>query len=135
MVRPQRYSTLQKPISGYQPQVESDRVALINLAVRTLGNDCVQQIMVSLITTYDLSWLLTVQQLVCFSAAAPSPIQLQAKHTTRHTSNCACNLRKTDNTRNVYPSTRECVWHYQRSTQETPSQKKQKNQKISNSEY
>ena len=30
MIRPQRYSTLQNPISGYQPQVGSDRVALIN---------------------------------------------------------------------------------------------------------
>ena len=38
MIRLQRYSTLQKPISGYQPQVGSDRVALINIAVRTLGN-------------------------------------------------------------------------------------------------
>ena len=50
MVRPQRYSTLQKPISGYQPQVGSDRVALINLAIRTLDNDHVQRIVVSLIT-------------------------------------------------------------------------------------
>ena len=50
-VRPQRHSTLQKPISGYQPQVGSDGVALINLAVRTLGNDHVQQMVASLITT------------------------------------------------------------------------------------
>ena len=58
MVRPQPHSTFQKPISGYQPQVGSDRVALINLAIRTLGNDHVQQIVVSLITTQDLSRLL-----------------------------------------------------------------------------
>ena len=51
MVRSQGYSTLQKPISGYQPQVGSERVALINRAVRTLGNDYVPQIVVSLITT------------------------------------------------------------------------------------
>ena len=44
MIRPQRYSILQKPISGYQPQVGSDRVALINIAVRTLGNGQVQHI-------------------------------------------------------------------------------------------
>ena len=51
-VRPQRYSTLQKAISGYQPQLGSDRVALINLAARTLCNGHVQQkIVVSLITT------------------------------------------------------------------------------------
>ena len=50
-VRPQRYNTLQKSISGYQPQVGSDQVALINLALRTLGNDHAQQIVVSLITT------------------------------------------------------------------------------------
>ena len=51
MVRPKRYSTLQMPISGYQPQVGSDPFALINLAVRTLENDYVEQIVVSLITT------------------------------------------------------------------------------------
>ena len=39
MIRPQRYTTLQKPISGYQPQVGSGREALINIADRTLGND------------------------------------------------------------------------------------------------
>ena len=46
MIRPQRYSTLQKPISGYQPQVGSDRGALINIAVRALGNGQVQHITV-----------------------------------------------------------------------------------------
>ena len=44
MIRPQRYGTLHMPISGYQPQVGSDRVALINIAVRMLGNDEVQHI-------------------------------------------------------------------------------------------
>ena len=51
MVRPPGYNTLQKPISGYQLQVGSDRVVLINLAVRTLGNDHVKHIVISLITT------------------------------------------------------------------------------------
>ena len=51
MVRPQRYSTLETPISDYQLQVGSEREALINLAVRALGNDYVQHIVVSLITT------------------------------------------------------------------------------------
>ena len=51
MLRPQRYSNLQKPISGYQPRVGSERTALINVATRTLGNDCVQEIVVRLITT------------------------------------------------------------------------------------
>ena len=50
MVRPQLYSTLQKPFSGNEPQVGS-RVAFINLDVRTFGNDHVEQIVVSLITT------------------------------------------------------------------------------------
>ena len=36
IIRPQRYSTLQKPISGYQPQVGSDRAALMNIPARTL---------------------------------------------------------------------------------------------------
>ena len=49
MVRPQQYS--KKPISGYQPQVRSDGVALKNLAVRTLGIDYIQQVVISLITT------------------------------------------------------------------------------------
>ena len=48
--QPQRYNALQKPISGYQPQVGSNRIALINMAVRKLGNCQVQQIVVSLIT-------------------------------------------------------------------------------------
>ena len=53
MIRPQRYSTLQKkkPISGYQPQVGSDRVTLIDIAVRTLGNGRVQHIVVNFTTT------------------------------------------------------------------------------------
>ena len=50
MIR-QRYSILQKPISGYQPQVGSDRVALINIAVRRLGNGQVQHIPVMFTTT------------------------------------------------------------------------------------
>ena len=49
MIR-QRYSTLQEPISGYQPQVGSNRVALISNAVRTLGNGQNQQIVVSFTT-------------------------------------------------------------------------------------
>ena len=36
-------------------------------------------------TTEYLSRILTVQYLVCFTAAAPSPIQLQAKHAPRVT--------------------------------------------------
>ena len=37
--RPNDTTTVpQKPISGYQPQVGSDRVALTTIAVRTLGN-------------------------------------------------------------------------------------------------
>ena len=51
MMRPQRCSIFQKPLSGYQPQVGSDRVALIHIAVRTLGNDQVQQIVVSFTIT------------------------------------------------------------------------------------
>ena len=37
MVRPQRCSTLQKPISGYQPQVGSDRVALMKPSCPDVG--------------------------------------------------------------------------------------------------
>ena len=44
IIRPQRYNTLKKPISGYEPPVGSDRVALMNIAVRTLGNGQVQHI-------------------------------------------------------------------------------------------
>ena len=51
MILPQRYSTLQKPISGCQRQVGSERVALINIAVRTLGNGQAQHIPVSFTTT------------------------------------------------------------------------------------
>ena len=40
-----------KPISGYQPQLGSGRVALINIAVRTLSNGQVQHIPVSFPTT------------------------------------------------------------------------------------
>ena len=54
MVRPQRYTILQKPLSGYQPQVGSNRAALINIAVRTMGNGQVQHIPVSFTTTQDL---------------------------------------------------------------------------------
>ena len=52
------------------------RVALINIAVRTLGNDQVQHIPVSFITTYDLPRLLTV------IAQQPCPHQCIFKQTT-----------------------------------------------------
>ena len=61
MVPPQRYSTLRKPTSDYQPQVVFDRLALINPAFHTLGNDRFQQVVVTLITTEYLLRLLTVQ--------------------------------------------------------------------------
>ena len=51
MIRPQRYSSLQKPFSGYQPQVGSDRVASVNIAAGTLGNHQVQSIFVRCSTT------------------------------------------------------------------------------------
>ena len=51
IVRPQWYSTFRKPISGYQPQVGSPGVALITVAVRTLGNGQTQHIPVSCTTT------------------------------------------------------------------------------------
>ena len=60
MVRPQRYSTLQTPISGYQPQFGSDRLAMIHLAVCMLGNDFVQNVVVCHITISDLSRRMTV---------------------------------------------------------------------------
>ena len=80
MIRPQRYSTLQKPISGYQSQVGSDRVALINLPVRTLDHDDVQQIVVSFMTTYDMSRLLTLQ----YDLQQPRPHRSKFKQNTHH---------------------------------------------------
>ena len=44
MTRLQRYSTLQKPISLYQPQVGLQRVALIDIAVRTSSNNQAQHL-------------------------------------------------------------------------------------------
>ena len=82
MVRPQQYSTPQKPISGYQPQVGSDLVALVNLAIRTLSNNHDQQIVVSVITTYDLSRLLPVQ----FALQQPRPQRSNFNQNTHHAS-------------------------------------------------
>ena len=92
MVRPPRYSTLQKPISGYQPQVGSDRVALINLAVRTLGN-----------VVSNKSWSVSIRPkiyhgyLLCnviYSSHALTHTTSSKTRTTPHTSYCACNLPK-----------------------------------------
>ena len=92
MVLPQRYSTVQRPISGYQPQVGSNRLASIKLALRRLGNDHVQQIVVTLITTCDLSRILTVQ----YDLQQPHPHRSNFKQprTTSRTFHCACNLPK-----------------------------------------
>ena len=104
MMRPQRYSTLQKPISGYQPQVGSDRVALINIPARALGNDQVQQIVVHFITTEDPPRLLTVNS-DCQVAVSSPPMHLQAKHAPRVTPPIAhATCRNLDRTRNVYSS-------------------------------
>ena len=103
MVRPQGYSTLQKPISGYQPQVGSDRVALINLAVRTLGNDYVQQVVVSLITTYDLSRLLTEQ----YGLQQPRPRRSNFKQNTHHASHLQLRVQLAENKPNT-----KCLFQY-----------------------
>ena len=51
MIRSQGYSTFRKSISGYQPQVGSDRVVWINIANRSLAMIKSKQIVVSFITT------------------------------------------------------------------------------------
>ena len=100
-IRPQRYSTLQKPISGCQPQAGSDRVALINIAVSTLGNGQTNKSCSVSPRTKIYHVYLTVNN-DCSAAASH---QLIVKQTTRHTSNCACNLPE--------PRTHmECVFQY-----------------------
>ena len=101
MVRPQRYSTLQKPISGYQPQVGSDRVALTNLAVRTSGNDY---------KSWSVSSRPKIHHGYClcskiYSSRALTDPTSSKTRTTRHTSNYACNLPKN----RLYM---ECVFQY-----------------------
>ena len=96
MMRPLRCSTLQMPISDYPPKVGSEREALINVAIRTLGNDQVLQIVASFITTQDLPRLLPVNN--HYSTAASSPTYLQKTNTTHHTSNCARNLAENQTT-------------------------------------
>ena len=104
MIRPQRYSTLHKPVSAYQPQVGSDRVALISIAVHTLGNGQVQHIPVSFTTTQVLLRLLTVNN-GC-SAAASSRMHLQANHPPRVTPPIVhATCRNPDLIRSVYSST------------------------------
>ena len=104
MIRPQRFNALREPISGYQPQVGSDRVALINIAVRTLGNGQVQHIPAIFTMTQDLPRLLTVNN-DC-SAAASSPMHRQANHAPRVTPPIAhATCRNPDHIRNVYSST------------------------------
>ena len=85
MVRPPWYSTRHKPISGYLPQVGSDRVALINLDVRTLGN------VVSNKPKIYHGYLLC--KMIYSSHGLTDPISSKTR-TTRHTSYCACNLSK-----------------------------------------
>ena len=70
-------------ISGYQSQVGPDRIALMNIAVRTLGDGQVQHISFIFTMTLDLPRLLTVNN-DC-SAAASSPMHLQANHAPRVT--------------------------------------------------
>ena len=78
----QRYNTLQKSIQGYQPQVGSDRVALIHPAVCTLGNDHVQQIVLSLVTTEDPPRLPTAQ----YDLLQPRPHRFNVMQSTQHAS-------------------------------------------------
>ena len=104
MVRPHRYSTLQKPISGYQPQVGSDRVDLMNRAVRTLGNNHCPTNRVQ--SRHDLIFITATDCAICFTTSAPSPIQYRAKHAPRVTPPIAnATRRKTDHKSNVYSST------------------------------
>ena len=104
MIRPQRYSTLQKPISGYQPQVGSDRVALKNIAVRKLVKGKIIKIVVSLTTTQDLPRLLAVNN-DC-SAAASSPMSPQANPSPHVTPQIGHSTRRNPgHTWNVYFST------------------------------
>ena len=133
---------------------------LINLAVRTLGNDCVQQNRAQSyhdlrsITATDVQY----HGMIYTSRALTDPTS--CKHAPRVTPPIAhATCRKTDHTRNVYSSTiassktaastpdklrphttspmNRQLWLRQAVSvlnAETPSQKNQKNQKISNSE-
>ena len=95
--RPSDTTTVpQKPISGYQPQVGADRVALTTIAVRTLGNG-------SNPTNrgqfhYDLrSTTFTGLDQELFSSRVitnESSSKPRKARTTRHTSNCAPNVPK-----------------------------------------
>ena len=106
MVRPQWYSTLEKPTSGYQPQVGSDRVAFIKPNCPYVGQ-C------SCPTNRDQSHhdLRSITATDCailgmlYSSRALTDPTSSKTCTTRHTSNCTRNLRKTDHIRNVYSST------------------------------
>ena len=91
-IRPHRYSTLRKPISGYQPQVGSDRVALINTAVRTLGNDHSQQICQQF--HHDLRSTTSTDREQLFVSSRVTNAFSSKPRTTRHISNCACSLPK-----------------------------------------
>ena len=86
-IRPQLYSTPQKPISSCQPQAGADRVAFISIAVRKLGNGQIQHIVASFTTILGLPSLLTVNN--DSSAAASSPMNLQANHAPRVTPSIA----------------------------------------------
>ena len=107
---------------------------------------------------HNLKSITAIHCAICFTAAAPSPIQLQAKYVPRVTPPTArATCRKTDHTRNVYSNTiatsktaastpdKRCLntasamnrqlWLRQALSAlnaETPSQK---NRKIGNSEY
>ena len=96
MVRLQRYSTLQKPILGYQ-QVGSDRVALIKPSCPCVGQCSCPTNRGQSITATDSAIL----GMLYSSRALTDPTSSQ-KRTTRHTSNCACNLRKTNHTECVF---------------------------------
>ena len=106
MKRPQRYSTLQKSISGYRPQVGSGRVALIDIAVRTSANGHVRNIMVSFTKTYVLPSLMTMNN-GCFQK--PRDHQSIFKQTMNHASHLQWRMQlaeNQDNPRNVYSITK-----------------------------
>ena len=104
MIRPQRYNTLQKPISGYQPQVGSDRVPLINITVRTLGNGQSNTSRSVSPRPNVLPRLLTVNN-DC-SEAASSAVHLEAnQHHALHLQLRLRPCRNPDRTRNMYSST------------------------------
>ena len=80
------------PISGYQPQVSSDRVSFINIAVRTLGSDQVQEIVVNFMTTLLLPRILTLNSYCSAAASSLSHLQANLLHASHlHLLYCACN--------------------------------------------